>query len=237
MKIENIYLAHFKHEMYQNYENYFCDLLDGLGVDIVDELLSEMSASGGPLTSGDHIKQRHLDMTERDMVDLALKTGQVQGIFAAGYDNSMNHDDFKEVVYSALWELENKIAKEFVDGTKPFSKELVYDAKEFIGYGIDKDFNLVKSEVINICFGLSDDPFSKLGIKIETAYPSFHGKNEIIKSLDALKKEYNIDEKQLQRFKSMQKFREDIKTQKQGMKDKKIQNREDRSIKEMFQGR
>jgi hypothetical protein len=231
MKIENMNLLHFKNEPYQNYENYIYDLLDAEGADIVDTMLSNKSNAYGAKSTGEHIEQRHIEMTEKDMVHMALKTGQIQGIFAMGYDNPMVRDDFKDMIYGALWENAEKMAQQFVDYRMPFQKTFNYNTSEFIGYGINKDFNLVKADSIGIVFRLSDDPFSKLGIEIETVYPIITENGEIIKNKDALKKEYNIDDRDLIKFKTKQHFRDNIKEIKGRIKEERSRKAEDRDFK------
>lgn len=216
MKSKNYDLEHFKHEPYQNYQNYFFDLLDQEGSDIVDKLLDGFSefTEKGINTSMQHIERRHFDMTEEEMVDKSLSTGQQQGIFATGYDEPMDKETFKDMLYSALFELGEEISKQFVDYDNPFRNVFTYNAGCCVGYGIDKNFNLVKTNCIELALKVSDDPFSKTGFEISTTYPSMNKTSTIIKSNEALKKEYNISERKISSFKAKQQFRKNIKMSK-----------------------
>lgn len=209
----NFNLLHFKNEPYQNYQNYIYDVLDMEGCEIVDKLLSGFSEFSvkGISDSMEHIKRRHFELTETEMIEKTLETGQKQGIFAIEYESGMDQETFKDMMYSALYELTEDISKQFVDAVRPFRDTFVYDAKCCIGYGIDKDFNLSKTNKIEIALKVSDDPFSTTGFEISTAYPAMEKSAEVIKSMEVLKKEYGISEKQMSVYRAKRKFRENIK--------------------------
>lgn len=228
MKSCNYKLAHFKNEPYQNYQNYFFGLLDRDGGDIIDKLLNGFSeySENGIHTSIQHIERRHFDLSEKDMVNKALKTGQQQGIFATGYDEPMDRDTFKDMLYSALYELGEDISKQFVDYDNPFRGVLVYDAGCCVGYGIDKNFNLVKTNCIEIALKISEDLFSETGFEITTSYPSMNKAAETIKNNEALKKEYKINDKQISAFRAKQQFRNNIKELKHDL----AENKDDRKM-------
>lgn len=225
MRIKNVNLEHFKNEPYQKYRDYLYNLLEEKGSGIVDTLLKNPSASNLSETSWQHIERRHVDMSEKDMVDLTLKTGQVQGIFATAYDcEPMDHEDIKDTLYTALWDLAEKIAQEFVDYAVPFEHPFIYNVGSFIGYGINEKFNLVRADSIDIIIKLSDDPFSETGIEIATAYPSIYDTGDIIKNKDALKKEYGLHENDMIRYKNRQKNRKSIKHVKELNKGERLGN-------------
>lgn len=47
-----------------------------------------------------------------------------------------------------------------------------FTADYCVGYGIDSKFNLLKTNDVRLAFRVSDDPFSKTGFELSTAYHS-----------------------------------------------------------------
>lgn len=210
----NVALEHFKHESSKNYKAYIEDILYEEGNTAISDMLKHIM----PVTKGEHFREtadehitrRHIDMTEEDMVNEALKTGKTQVIFAYSYDNPMEKEDILDGVQTVMWENMSTISKEWVYG-KYLNLKLMYSDQEMMGYGIDENFNLVKSNKLFVALREDDDPLSKTGLAIDTCFPYLDRDSKIIKSREALMKEYNISDLDMKKFDRKKNFRSRLK--------------------------
>lgn len=232
--MKSILLSHFKNELPENFEKYFIHLLDEKGMDIVSEMVSHMVSKDSE-SAKEHIERRHLFIEESDMVETALNTGQPQGAFAFTYKNPMSFEDLADCILDALYENANIIASQYADGIGNFNLNISSEYKNPIGYGINSNFDLVKSNKLEVVLKESDDLFSPIGLRIDTCYPVISTQSkDIIKSKEALIDEYQISENDMSRYKFKQDKRVHFANTKNQQNFEKLKSLEDLEIKKTF---
>ena len=88
----------YRNESHTHYLNYFLDMLYTKGIDIVDMLthnLCQYDKLNNRIFSKDHIIQKHLKLTEMDIIKDSLKSGQSQAVFAYSYGKSMTWEELE----------------------------------------------------------------------------------------------------------------------------------------------
>lgn len=211
-------LKHFFYESVENYQNFLMTkIYDGDAIDEINKLITN-GISGENENAYQHIVRRHLSMNEDDLVKIAIKTGQGQSIFAFGQDNYMTHDDFddiKSLMLDAFSENSKEIALEQLKTEGHMRKLFTYKNNDVIGIGIDSNFNLVSTKTIAFACQTDINPLSETGICITTAYPDLSKSEEVLKTKEQLMEEYNLTEKDMQKFKFRKNHREIYKENKE----------------------
>ena len=186
-------------------------------------------------TAREHIQRRHMTMDEEEMVTEALTTGQNQGLFAYGYKNPMTFDEICDCVLDAIYDNIDQIAKEYVYGTGKFDMPIESKYDYPIGYGINSNLELVKSNTIRVMLTENKDPQAEFKLQIDTCIPIVSNTSkEIIKNRDALIDEYHISRKELERYRYKQQKRSDYKGRKEEERNKKNEYLKNSEIRRIF---
>lgn len=199
-------LKYFLSEKLEKYQTYVMDKIYDFET-TAEKVISNMienSISGQGENAYKHIIRRHLSMEEKEMVDLALISGQSQATFAFDNKNIMTHDnisDIKGLLVDAFIENSKEICIEQLKTEGHMRKLFSYDNGDVIGIGIDSNFNLVSTKTIAFACQTDINPLSETGICITTAYPDLSKSEEVLKTKEQLMEEYNLTEKDMQKFK------------------------------------
>lgn len=224
----------FKKEPYEKFRDYLLDILDKKGIELVKEMLDHIMPKQNE-TAREHIQSRHMTMDEEEMVTEALTTGQNQGLFAYGYKNPMTFDEICDCVLDAIYDNIEQIAKEYVYGSGRFNMPIDSKYNYSIGYGINSNLELVKSNTIRVMLTESDNPLDDFKLQIDTCIPIVSNTSkDIIKNRDALIDEYHISQKELERYRFKQQKRSDYKGRKEEERNKKINNIKSSEIRRTF---
>lgn len=202
-KLENL-----KNESSRKYKKYLEDELYEGGNELVEKMISHIRPARDRSlkeTAEAHIENRHIGKTEDDMVTDALCTGKTQSVFAYGYDNPMSKEDVIDCIQTALWEKLDQIARGWTM-SRNFKGNILFEADCTLGYGIDENFNLVKTNKMLLVLRQDDNPLSKTGLCIDTCFPQFDKDSEIIKSKDVLVKEYHISAHEMRKYEERRDF-------------------------------
>ena len=224
----------FKKEPYEKFRDYLLDILDKKGIEIVKEMLDHIMPKQNE-TAREHIQRRHMTMDEEEMVTEALTTGQNQGLFAYGYKNPMTFDEICDCVLDAIYDNIDQIAKEYVYGTGKFDMPIESKYDYPIGYGINSNLELVKSNTIRVMLTENKDPQAEFKLQIDTCIPIVSNTSkEIIKNRDALIDEYHISRKELEKYRYKQQKRSDYKGRKEEERNKKNEYLKNSEIRRIF---
>lgn len=224
----------FKKEPYEKFRDYLLDILDKKGIELVKEMLDHIMPKQNE-TAREHIQRRHMTMDEEEMVTEALTTGQNQGLFAYGYKNPMTFDEICDCVLDAIYDNIDQIAKEYVYGTGKFDMPIESKYDYPIGYGINSNLELVKSNTIRVMLTENKNPQAEFKLQIDTCIPIVSNTSkEIIKNRDALIDEYHISRKELERYRYKQQKRSDYKGRKEEERNKKNEYLKNSEIRRIF---
>lgn len=223
-------LKYFLSEKLEKYQTYVMDKIydfDTTAEKVISNMI-ENSISGQGENAYKHIIRRHLSMEEKEMVDLALISGQSQATFAFDNKNIMTHDnisDIKGLLVDAFIENSKEICIEQLKTEGHMRKLFSYDNGDVIGIGIDANFNLVSTSTISFACATDLNPMSDTWIGITTAYPDLSQVKEVLKTREELIEEYGITEKQMHEFKFRKRHRENFSQKMEKQKEEKSKDR------------
>ena len=210
-------LKYFLSEKLEKYQTYVMDKIydfDTTAEKVISNMI-ENSISGQGENAYKHIIRRHLSMEEKEMVDLALISGQSQATFAFDNKNIMTHDnisDIKGLLVDAFIENSKEICIEQLKTEGHMRKLFSYD-------------NLVSTSTISFACATDLNPMSDTWIGITTAYPDLSKVKEVLKTREELIEEYGITEKQMHEFKFRKRHRENFSQKMEKQKEEKSKDR------------
>ena len=158
-------------------------------------------------TAMEHIKKRHFNKSEKDLVMETLRTGRNQGVFTSeDLKREMSDEELYNAIAETIIENVDYIANEFVSNKKIFDMKISAQLCYNVGYGLNDRFELVNTNTIELALMENYYRDAPYYFKIQTCYNKcLYNKEDIIKTLEQLKEEYKISDCDIERYEQKRK--------------------------------